>query len=81
MKVGRLVDESYISNVKYLSRGKVPKRKTLPDMPDIRSFLDYVKSRFLNYDPSVLLVSAEESPNVKYEVGKTIYPSKTYYNV
>lgn len=67
VKVGRKIDTSYISNIKYLSRGKLPKRKTLPDLPDVRDFLLYVKSRFCLFDPSILLV-AENRPVTMSEV-------------
>jgi hypothetical protein len=95
VKVGRGIDSKYISVCKLLSRGKIPKRKTLPDIPVIRSFLLYVKSRFCLYDPSVLLkpivgpitekeleeYKEEENTYGKYENGRTKFNSETYFNV
>jgi hypothetical protein len=85
VKVGRKIDVSYISNIKYMSRGKLPKRKTLPDLPVVRSFLLYVKSRFCNYDPSVLLVEDKSGLLAKdlelYKEKGLIYTwGKTYHS-
>lgn len=49
ISVGRKLDSTYLSKLKFATLGKVPKRKTAPDLSgkQVRDFLVYVKSHFI----------------------------------